>query len=488
MATTDDLLNGIRENELASAMVELTRSIRSLRSDTAASQAAGVRFDAKLLTSIAKLADLANGLGTAKRRIEAAEEAVAVSESRLAPLEQQIQLLRTQVVLATSKAETAFASADVTAKERVDIAFKALSKRIADISTQINALPRGGFKGDPGKAGKAGPGLPKGGEKGQIPVKASDADYDITWQTPAKGGADGAFTIWNAPASSSSSATNGLPAGGTTGQVLSKVDGTDYNTTWIAVGGTGTVTSVSVVTANGVSGSVATSTTTPAITLTLGAITPTSVAASGAVTGSNLSGTNTGNQTITLTGDVTGSGTGSFAATIANNAVTDAKFRQSVARSVVGVTGNATANVADIQGAASQHLVVNAAGTALAFADQIATLSFIIDGGGSAITTGVKGDLEIPFACTITQVTTLADQSGSIVVDIWKDAYANYPPTVADTITASAKPTLSTATKAQDATLTGWTTAIAAGDTLRFNVDSITTCQRVLISLKVKKS
>ena len=42
-------------------------------------------------------------------------------------------------------------------------------------------------------------------------------------------------------------------------------------------GGSGTVTSVSVTTANGVSGTVATSTTTPAITLTLGAITPTSI-------------------------------------------------------------------------------------------------------------------------------------------------------------------------------------------------------------------
>lgn len=40
----------------------------------------------------------------------------------------------------------------------------------------------------------------------------------------------------------------------------------------------GTVTSVSVTTANGVSGSVATATTTPAITLTLGDITPDSVA------------------------------------------------------------------------------------------------------------------------------------------------------------------------------------------------------------------
>jgi hypothetical protein len=119
---------------------------------------------------------------------------------------------------------------------------------------------------------------------------------------------------------------------------------------------------------------------------------------------------------------------------------------------------------------------------------KIATVTFIIDGGGSAITTGIKGDLEIPFACTINRVTMLADQSGSIVVDLWKDTYANFAPTVADTITAAAKPTISTATKSQDSTLTGWTTAIAAGDTLRFNVDSITTIQRVTISLKVTKT
>lgn len=119
---------------------------------------------------------------------------------------------------------------------------------------------------------------------------------------------------------------------------------------------------------------------------------------------------------------------------------------------------------------------------------KLATISFIIDGGGSAITTGIKGDLEIPFACTINRATVLADQSGSIVVDIWKDSYANYPPTVADTITASAKPTLSSAAKSQDATLTGWATAIVAGSTLRFNVDSVATVTRVLISLKVTKT
>ena len=63
-------------------------------------------------------------------------------------------------------------------------------------------------------------------------------------------------------------------------------------------GGSGTVTSVSVVTANGVSGTVATATTTPAITLTLGAITPSSIVASGSISGANLSGTNTGDVTL----------------------------------------------------------------------------------------------------------------------------------------------------------------------------------------------
>jgi hypothetical protein len=121
---------------------------------------------------------------------------------------------------------------------------------------------------------------------------------------------------------------------------------------------------------------------------------------------------------------------------------------------------------------------------------RIGAVGILIDGGGSAITTGVKGFLRIPFACTITGVTLLstdaAATAGSIVVDIWKDTYANYPPTVADTITASAKPTLSSANKSEDTTLTGWTTAITAGDVLGFNVDSVATVNRIALMLTVQ--
>jgi hypothetical protein len=115
------------------------------------------------------------------------------------------------------------------------------------------------------------------------------------------------------------------------------------------------------------------------------------------------------------------------------------------------------------------------------------SIGVTIDGAGTAISTGVKGYISIPYACKISLVTMLADQSGSAVVDIWKDTYANYPPTVADTITASAKPTISSATKSQDTTLTGWTLNVAAGDVLAFKVDSASTITRLTLVLKVTK-
>lgn len=116
-----------------------------------------------------------------------------------------------------------------------------------------------------------------------------------------------------------------------------------------------------------------------------------------------------------------------------------------------------------------------------------ATIACVLDGGGAAIAVGTKVYLEVPFACTITGWTIIADQSGSIVVDVWKDVYANYPPTVADTIAGSEKPTISAATKGQDLSLTTWTLPVAAGDIIAFNVDSCTTITRATVSLRVAR-
>ncbi len=115
------------------------------------------------------------------------------------------------------------------------------------------------------------------------------------------------------------------------------------------------------------------------------------------------------------------------------------------------------------------------------------SIEVILDGAGAAIATGIKGDIEIPFAGTITAVRLLADVSGSIVIDLWKDTYANFPPVVGDSITAAAKPTISAATKSQDTTLTGWTTSVAVGDIIRVNVDSCATITRCTLALTVTR-
>ena len=120
--------------------------------------------------------------------------------------------------------------------------------------------------------------------------------------------------------------------------------------------------------------------------------------------------------------------------------------------------------------------------------DLDAAITFIIDGGGAEITTGNKGSIRLPFAGTILSAALAADQAGDIVIDIWKDIIANYPPTIADTITAAAKPTLTAQDISLDATLTGWTKTFIVGDYLMFYVDSVATVERVTITLIVRRT
>ena len=112
---------------------------------------------------------------------------------------------------------------------------------------------------------------------------------------------------------------------------------------------------------------------------------------------------------------------------------------------------------------------------------------FQIDGAGSPPATGIKGDLVIPYAGVITRWTLIADVSGSMVVDLWKDTYANYPPVAGDSITASAKPTISSALKGQSSNLTGWTTAVAVGDVIRVNLDYVSSITRATLVIEITR-
>lgn len=124
---------------------------------------------------------------------------------------------------------------------------------------------------------------------------------------------------------------------------------------------------------------------------------------------------------------------------------------------------------------------------------QLANLEFVIDGGGSVLLAGQFITLMLDFAGTIQQATMLADQSGSVVVDLYATSYASYaPPThpaSGDKITGSNPPTIATAEKAQDAVLSGWTTAFAAGTILQAIVTGTpSSITKVTLALKVLRA
>jgi hypothetical protein len=121
------------------------------------------------------------------------------------------------------------------------------------------------------------------------------------------------------------------------------------------------------------------------------------------------------------------------------------------------------------------------------------SLNFIVDGGGAAITTGQKGHIRVDFDATIIEWSLLADTTGSITMDVWKDTYVNFAPNSGDSITASAKPSISSNSKNTSGptgtgSLSGWTTTITAGDILAFNVDSGNTITRATLDLVLRRT
>ena len=102
-----------------------------------------------------------------------------------------------------------------------------------------------------------------------------------------------------------------------------------------------------------------------------------------------------------------------------------------------------------------------------------------VDGGGSAITTGSKGFIQIPYDMTITRWTVLANASGSVSLDVTKSPYANFPTGFVSIDGTTIAPRLISEQASTDTTLTGWTTAVTEGDIIQVSVDSATTVQRV---------
>jgi hypothetical protein len=231
---------------------------------------------------------------------------------------------------------------------------------------------------------------------------------------------------------------------------------------------------------------------------------------------------------------------------------------------VAATAANAATRLA--VGTNGQRLAADSAQAAgVKWADDFYSISLIMNGGGGLIPEGIQGDIEVPMSGVIQRVTVLPDQSGTMLLDVWKAAYASYPPTSGNSICAQNLPgvfgtasnltgtvsktassttitgsgtSFTTAlavgdvlevpggtyteravvvsitnntsltvdramafsasgqtaskrtatTKYQDTALSTWTTAVTAGDILRFNLEIVYSITRATVSLLVKKS
>lgn len=134
------------------------------------------------------------------------------------------------------------------------------------------------------------------------------------------------------------------------------------------------------------------------------------------------------------------------------------------------VTSNYTITLPSAGGAADDVLQFDASQNA-SFVSNSRTLNFVIDGGGSAITTGVKGFTILDADFNLTAWTIIGDLSGDLSVAIGRTTQPTYPVTTARTYTTILAPTLG-ATEIADR-VTGITTVqINAGDILQYNVTS----------------
>jgi hypothetical protein len=114
---------------------------------------------------------------------------------------------------------------------------------------------------------------------------------------------------------------------------------------------------------------------------------------------------------------------------------------------------------------------------------RITSFNYEVDGNGSTITTGVKGQWPVPTSCTVTGWVLTADQSGSCVIDVLRSTYAAFPTTTS--IASTDKPSLVSQQKNENLAVSVWTTALAQGDELQINVNSATTVTRVNLTIIV---
>ena len=101
-----------------------------------------------------------------------------------------------------------------------------------------------------------------------------------------------------------------------------------------------------------------------------------------------------------------------------------------------------------------------------------AALTFVFDGQGETVEAGEVARVVMPYAATITGWRVIGSSAGTFAATVRRATFAAFP--TMTTISGSDSPALSGAQKAEDTSLSGWTTALAVGDVVELLVTAAT--------------
>jgi hypothetical protein len=118
-------------------------------------------------------------------------------------------------------------------------------------------------------------------------------------------------------------------------------------------------------------------------------------------------------------------------------------------------------------------------------ADLTRTVNFVLDNGSFDITPGSKGYLNIDVTGTIESWILVSETIGTIVVDIKKTTYPNFPNGFSS-IVGSEFPILINSDKNRNESLSTWDTKINPGDILDFTVLSCSGIQKCSVFLRLQ--
>ena len=115
------------------------------------------------------------------------------------------------------------------------------------------------------------------------------------------------------------------------------------------------------------------------------------------------------------------------------------------------------------------------------------SVTFVVDGSGTVLTTGTKNPIKIPFGGSLVGWVMMCSPSGSVTADVYRAADGAGLPVTSIVGGSGTKPAVSSNVENSSMSFTSWTsTTLAAKDNLAINLSGITTATYVELTLYFK--